>query len=99
MDHIPLTSIWTEEPGGLQSVWLQRVRHDGACTHTHTHTHAHAHTHTHTHTHTYFKSFSNVYIVSKALTFPRVKGDMLLGLVDDSNLVLLAQKLCIRSIL
>ena len=83
MDHIPLTSIWTEEPGGLQSVWLQRVRHDGACTHTHT----------------YFKSFSNVYIVSQALTFPRVKGDMLLGLVDDSNLVLLAQKLCIRSIL
>ena len=19
---------WTEEPGGLQSIWLQRVRHD-----------------------------------------------------------------------
>ena len=27
---------WTEEPGGLQSVGLQRVRHDGAHTHTHT---------------------------------------------------------------
>ena len=87
MDHIPLTSIWTEEPGGLQSVWLQRVRHDRACTHTHTHTH------------TYFKSFSNVYIVSKALTFPRVRGDLLVGFVDGSNLVLLVQKLCIRSIL
>ena len=22
--------LWREEPGGLQSVWLQRVRHDGA---------------------------------------------------------------------
>ena len=21
---------WTEEPGGLQSMWLQSVRHDGA---------------------------------------------------------------------
>ena len=46
---------WTEEPGGLQSMWLQRVGHDGsdlACMHplpislnylwsayTHTHTH------------------------------------------------------------
>ena len=31
---------WTEEPGGLQSMGLQRVRHDQASnTHTHTHTH------------------------------------------------------------
>ena len=29
---------WTEEPGGLQSVESQRVRHDRA-TNTHTHTH------------------------------------------------------------
>ena len=29
---------WTEEPGGLQSMGLQRVRHDCANTHTHTHT-------------------------------------------------------------
>ena len=28
---------WTEEPGGLQSMGLQRVRHDCANTHTHTH--------------------------------------------------------------
>ena len=35
---------WTEEPGGLQSIGLQRVGHDGrdvACARTHTHTHAH----------------------------------------------------------
>ena len=30
---------WTEEPGRLQSMALQRVRHDWAHTHTHTHTH------------------------------------------------------------
>ena len=28
---------WTEESGGLQSMGLQRVGHDWACTHTHTH--------------------------------------------------------------
>ena len=51
---------WTEEPGRLQSMELQRVRRDWATkythtyihTHTHTHTHTHIHTHTHTHTHT-----------------------------------------------
>ena len=37
---------WTEEPGGLQSMGLQRVGQDWA-------TKTHAHTHTHTHTHTY----------------------------------------------
>ena len=31
---------WTEEPGGLQSMGSQRVRHD-RMTNTHTHTHAH----------------------------------------------------------
>ena len=32
---------WTEEPGGLHSMRLQRVRHGwvAECTHTHTHTH------------------------------------------------------------
>ena len=29
---------WTEEPGGLQFMGSQRVRHDSAHTHTHTHT-------------------------------------------------------------
>ena len=38
---------WTEEPGGLQSMGLQRVRHDWVTKHTHTHK---QHTHTHTHT-------------------------------------------------
>ena len=35
---------WTEEPGGLQSMGLQRVGHDCndlTCTHTNTHTHTH----------------------------------------------------------
>ena len=26
--------LWAEEPGGLQSMGSQRVRHDRACTHT-----------------------------------------------------------------
>ena len=39
---------WTEEPGRLQSIGFQRVRHDWrdstcACVHTHTHTHTHTH--------------------------------------------------------
>ena len=32
---------WTEEPGELQSIGTQRVRHNLALTHTHTHTHTH----------------------------------------------------------
>ena len=44
----------TGEPGRLESMGSQRVRHDWACTHEH----AHAHTHTHTHTH---KSFIDHY--------------------------------------
>ena len=43
---------WTEQPGWLQSIGLQRVGHYWATKHTHTHTH---HTHTHTHTHIYRK--------------------------------------------
>jgi len=34
---------WTEEPGRLQSMGLQRVRHDWATKHTHTHTFIHTH--------------------------------------------------------
>ena len=30
---------WTEEPGGLQSIGLPRVGHDGAHTHAHPHCH------------------------------------------------------------
>ena len=46
---------WTEEPGGLQSMGSQRVRHNWACAcacarmHTCTHTHTHTQTHTYTH--------------------------------------------------
>ena len=43
---------WMEETGGLQSMGLQRVRHDWA----------HAHTHTHTHTHT--QLIYNIVLVS-----------------------------------
>ena len=32
---------WTEEPGRLQTMGLQRVRHDWVTDHTHTHTHTH----------------------------------------------------------
>ena len=32
---------WTEEPGGLQSMGSQRVRHDGACVCAHARTHTH----------------------------------------------------------
>ena len=51
---------WTEEPGRLQSLGLQRIGHDLAaehmhthtCTHTHTRRHTHMQTHTHADTHT-----------------------------------------------
>ena len=42
---------WTEEPGGLQSMRLQRIGHYWTCVR------AHAHTHTHTHTHAYTTNF------------------------------------------
>ena len=49
---------WTEQPGWLQSIGLQRVGHYWATKHTHTHTHTHTHhtTHTHTHTHTHTRA-------------------------------------------
>ena len=31
--------LWTEKPGGLQSIELQRVAHHHVCIHTHTYTH------------------------------------------------------------
>ena len=37
---------WSEEPGGLQSMESQRVRHDWAQVHVLTHTHTHTHTRT-----------------------------------------------------
>ena len=45
MTTLPSILAWriprTEEPGGLQSMGLQRLRHDRAYMHTHTHTHTH----------------------------------------------------------
>ena len=38
--------LWTEEPDRLQSVGLQRVRHNWVTLCTHTHTYIHKHTHT-----------------------------------------------------
>ena len=35
-------TLWTEEPGELQSMELQRVGRDLSDTHTHTHTHTHS---------------------------------------------------------
>ena len=37
---------WTEEPGGLQFLRSQRVRHDCVTAHTHTHSLPLSHTHT-----------------------------------------------------
>ena len=50
---------WTEEPGGLQFMGSQRVRHDWVmeCVHVCMHVCARAHTHTHTHTF-FFISFT-----------------------------------------
>ena len=42
---------WTDEPGELQSMGLQRVRHDWA-TNTYTHTHTHTHTRARARSHT-----------------------------------------------
>ena len=44
---IPWRIPWTEEPGELQFMGSQRVRHDWA-TNAYTHTHIYTHTHTHT---------------------------------------------------
>ena len=35
---------WTEEPGRVQSMGSQRIRHNRVTEHTHTHTHTHIHT-------------------------------------------------------
>ena len=45
--------LWTEGPGGLQSMGLQRVEHDRVTKRVRAHTHTHIHTHTHTHAHSW----------------------------------------------
>ena len=60
----PGESPWTEEPGGLWFIGLQRVRYnwsDLTCMQVHIHTYIHTYiyiyTHTHIHTHIYFHYF------------------------------------------
>ena len=38
--------LWTEEPGGLQSIGLQRINSTQVTAHERKHTHTHTHTHT-----------------------------------------------------
>ena len=61
---------WTEEPGGLQSVGLQRVRRGDTQTHTQTHTHkesdAGTHTHTRGHTHRHKESDAGTHTHTRA---------------------------------
>ena len=40
---LPGKSPWTDEPGRLQFIGSQRVRHNWVTNHTHTHTHTHTH--------------------------------------------------------
>ena len=53
---------WTEEPGRLQSLGSQRVRHDWV-THTHTHTHTHK---------SYWFCFSQKSIIHSLIVFDRL---------------------------
>ena len=56
---------WTEEPGGLQFMGLQRVSCDRS---NFTHTHTVGYTHTHTHTHT---PWATVHGVAKSQLWPK----------------------------
>ena len=63
---------WTEEPGGLQSVEVQRVGHNWV-TNTHTHTHTHTHNiyiHIHTYVHIYIYIYIYIYLSVDPLTSP-----------------------------
>ena len=49
---------WTEEPGKLQAMGSQRVRHNlNNLVSTHAYIHTHTHTHTHTHIYIYLLCF------------------------------------------
>ena len=54
---------WTEEPGRLQSMGLQRVRHNWV-----TNTHSFTHTHTHTQTHTCLVNWRTEFWICICLT-------------------------------
>ena len=58
---------WTEGPGGLQSMGLQRVGHDWsnwARAHARTHTHTHTHTHMHWPDHNSYSYYNSQYLLS-----------------------------------
>ena len=67
---------WTEEPGGLQFIGSQRLRHDWSDSmHTHARTHTHAHTHTHTQRRDhgrdwYFSRYRSTTPTPPKMTFP-----------------------------
>ena len=58
---------WTEEPGRLQSIGSQRVRHNWSTWAQHTH----KHTYTHTHTHTYIYITGRIYFLFNLLHFSK----------------------------
>ena len=67
---IPAWKIpWTEEPGGLQSMESQRIRHDWVTEHVCKHTHTH--THTHTCSHILFMGFMANHLSIPAARIPR----------------------------
>ena len=74
---------WTEEPGRLQSMGLQRVGHDRVTKHARMHIHAHTHTDTHPHTQThtlinYTVDYSTFHFL---ITLPlREHGSLLTGM-------------------
>ena len=79
---------WTEEPGRLQSMGLQRVGHDWASDCAHAHAHTHTHTHTHTHISESFETMSR-YIISlrreKTFFFQTVQRFVLItGKIESS---------------
>ena len=54
---------WAEEPGGLQSMGSQKVRHSWEHTHSSQSIFGSTHTHTHTHTHTATHSITLAQII------------------------------------
>ena len=58
---LPGESPWTEVPGGLQFVELQRLRHDRVTKGAHAHTRTYPSTYQHTHTHTHLSTYQYTY--------------------------------------
>ena len=77
---------WTEDPGGLLSLELQRVKHNWAHTHTHTHTHTH---------HTYPHSSRLPWLITHSRGWNRIE----IWQHTACMLPLLAWQQCLRSLL